>query len=408
MSKEPNRVARVVLALTALLTVQLAGAAVPESISYQGYLTDRFGQPNSETLDITFSVYTAPVGGAALWTDVQSVSMFQGLFTVALGSDANPFPAGLFDTPLWLGITVADDNEMEPRRALTSVGFAFKADDAISLQGLTPAELDQSQHVDDAGNPHGVSAGQIGAASNVALGVHVGDTGNPHSTTAVAVGAAGAAEFASHTVGAEAHHGRYSDAEAVAAMGGPADGNSLNHVRYDDGDAVGAILAADGEGSGLDADLVDGLQAEELISAIATASQTGYVFAGFTTSMLEPRVGPLGMNAECKTDFGPLARISLTREIIETAPTTPLSGSGWVRPSEVQSSCAGTGSSSDCTWTDASGEIAGNSPEQFDCNEWTAGSGSALVVEGSTMAIQLVTCELGTMNHVACSVPVTP
>ena len=59
----------------------------------------------------------------------------------------NPFPADWFEEPLWLGISIDGGTELEPRRALTSVGFAFKSDDADTLQGFTPESLDQSAAV---------------------------------------------------------------------------------------------------------------------------------------------------------------------------------------------------------------------------------------------------------------------
>ena len=50
-----------------------------------------------------------------------------------------------------------------------------------------------------------------------------------------------ATPIAVHKALASDHHTKYSDANAVSAMGTVGDGNDLNHVKYDDGDAVDAM-----------------------------------------------------------------------------------------------------------------------------------------------------------------------
>ncbi len=242
--------------------------AVPGSLSYQGYLTDPSGSPVNGTVSITFALYDTDVAGSLQWSESQSVDVSQGLFQVELGSDPlNIFTADQFDMPLWLGMTVATDTEMSPRTPLTSVGFAFKAEDAETVNGSTAAELDQSAHVSDLANPHAVTPSQIGAATSGALTNHTINNSNPHGVTAAQVGAATSAEILAHTVIPGAHHSRYSNSEAVSAMGTTSNTNSLRHNRYTNANAVTAIKAADGAGTGLDADLIDGMQANELIDA---------------------------------------------------------------------------------------------------------------------------------------------
>ena len=135
--------------LIVMLTVPfaVAHAAVPDGLQYQGYLTDPSGQAVNADTSITFSVYAVDTGGSPLWFETMLVPIDSGLFSVTLGNPANPFPPGLFDTPLYLGIRVAGDSEMTPRRPLTSVGFSFKAEDADRLQGHTAAELNQAAAV---------------------------------------------------------------------------------------------------------------------------------------------------------------------------------------------------------------------------------------------------------------------
>ncbi|MEM7082840.1 MAG: hypothetical protein AAF465_08900 [Pseudomonadota bacterium] len=123
-----------------------AQAAVPDGISYQAYLTDSTGSPITSDVSITFAAYNVDTGGVPLWSQTQLVSPDNGLFSVVLGNPVNPFPAGLFDTPIYVGLFVAGE-EMLPRRALNTSAYAFKSADADTLTGATAADLDQSSDI---------------------------------------------------------------------------------------------------------------------------------------------------------------------------------------------------------------------------------------------------------------------
>ncbi|MEO1573459.1 MAG: hypothetical protein AAFU65_00700 [Pseudomonadota bacterium] len=121
-------------------------AAIPDTLNYQGYLTNADGSPVDGTLTMTFVAFNVDVGGAPLWNQTRSITVAQGLFSVALADPVNPFPAGLFDGPVYLGLFVAGE-ELLPRRALTSNAYSFKAGDAGTLEGLDAAALNQSAEV---------------------------------------------------------------------------------------------------------------------------------------------------------------------------------------------------------------------------------------------------------------------
>jgi len=179
-----------------------AQAAVPQVIPYQGQLTDAAGTPVNGVVNITFNLYTTadPTGGGWIWGETHTgVNVSKGLIKVDLGS-VTGFPVGAFSTPVYLGVTVGGDGEMTQRTALTSTPFALHADDADTVGGFTSSQLDQSAHVAATNNPHGVTAAQVGAevagaaaAVQAALNTHAGD--------------------------AAAHHTRYTNTEAVAAVG---------------------------------------------------------------------------------------------------------------------------------------------------------------------------------------------
>lgn len=133
--KPANRQTGKLIALAAVCVLMLVSAAicvqagVPQLINYQGRLTDASGVPLTGPYSITFSIYDAPSGGTALWTETQTeVSVTNGLFNVLLGS-VTEIPTTIFEEKdRYLGIKVGTDSEMIPRRRMVSVGYAFNAD----------------------------------------------------------------------------------------------------------------------------------------------------------------------------------------------------------------------------------------------------------------------------------------
>ncbi len=166
MSRQSWFDVRLFILILVLFSESLAASPVPSVISYQGYLTDPAGSALSGSYPVQFSIYNMSTGGVPLWSETQNVTVSSGLFSVQLGQSI-PFPLGLFDNPAWLGVNVAADGEMSPRLPFDTVAFAFRADDALTLNGVSAASLDQSAHVADFANPHRVNAAQIGAADAI-------------------------------------------------------------------------------------------------------------------------------------------------------------------------------------------------------------------------------------------------
>lgn len=108
---------------------------VPQQINYQGYLTDDLGSPQDNSYGMVFAIYDVSSGGAALWSESQTVTVVSGIYNVKIGQDpgGNPFPTDLFDGQRWLGVTVGADTEMTPRQFLTSVPYAMRAGEADSV-----------------------------------------------------------------------------------------------------------------------------------------------------------------------------------------------------------------------------------------------------------------------------------
>jgi len=124
-----SRVNMNLVAVTMMLVVvsSVALADVPETINYQGRLTNHLGVPISGTYPMVFTIYDAESGGNVKWTESHTgVPINEGLFSVILGNGNPPKP--ILDTVFnerdrWLEIAV-DGNVISPRTPFTSVAYA--------------------------------------------------------------------------------------------------------------------------------------------------------------------------------------------------------------------------------------------------------------------------------------------
>ena len=124
------RLAKLVIALSLTAATVLAGN-IPNTLNYQGTLTDSTGKPvTAAAKSVTFKLYTSALGGAAFWTEPQSVPVTNGQFSAVLGNSVS-LPTDKFTGNTYVGITVDSGPEMLPRQKLTSVAYALKAADAI-------------------------------------------------------------------------------------------------------------------------------------------------------------------------------------------------------------------------------------------------------------------------------------
>ncbi|MGA7306240.1 MAG: tail fiber domain-containing protein [Rhodothermales bacterium] len=103
------------------LAVSVAWAQAPDSLSFQGRLTDSEGNPIfASGLSITFTLYKA---GVDVWHETQPVDVENGIFDVLLGK-VTPLDTVRFNTAIDLGIKVDEDAEMTPRTPLAGVAYA--------------------------------------------------------------------------------------------------------------------------------------------------------------------------------------------------------------------------------------------------------------------------------------------
>lgn len=125
-------------------------AQVPQTLSYQGLLTDATGVPVANgSYNVTFNFYTEATGGTVVQSrTINGVTTYQGLFTTIIGNSQggssnaplNNLNPALGSTQYFIGLQVNNGTELSPRVALTAVPYAFAANTAYGLDaGATVA-----------------------------------------------------------------------------------------------------------------------------------------------------------------------------------------------------------------------------------------------------------------------------
>ena len=126
--------------VTVLLAVPALGQYSPETLNYQGRLTDNVSQtPVDGVVSMSFSIWDSASVGTGTWFwqedwSVTGVTVYNGIFNVVLGTSPDgpvPIPASIFTsgTSRYLEITVNGET-LQPRQELTSVGWAHQAEEA--------------------------------------------------------------------------------------------------------------------------------------------------------------------------------------------------------------------------------------------------------------------------------------
>lgn len=135
-----------VLTFSALILFTLiASAQAPQTIVYQGRLTDISGEPITTTQSVTFSIYSVPISGLVRWTETLTIQPdAEGLFTVELGTIDTTLHSVFNGDKRYLGIKVGDDDEMTPRQLLTSTPYA------ISAENIPDGSVSTNKLADDA------------------------------------------------------------------------------------------------------------------------------------------------------------------------------------------------------------------------------------------------------------------
>jgi len=107
-----------------------------QQINYQGKLADNLGATVADgSYSMQFRLYTVASGGSNIWSETQSVTVQNGLFSVMLGTSTSLSGVD-FNQTLYLGVNIEADGEMTPRKILGAVPAAFEANNAQTLGGV--------------------------------------------------------------------------------------------------------------------------------------------------------------------------------------------------------------------------------------------------------------------------------
>lgn len=153
----------VVMWIAIFFLASVSSADVPHMINYQGKLTTAEGGCVDTAVQMTFSIYLDSIGIDPLWTESQpSVRVKEGVFNVLLGS-VDSIPESVFTGDIrYLGVKVEDDLEMTPRKAIVSVGYAYRASEADTAQYARTAAPDDDWDTDTSGLSIYRFAGNVG------------------------------------------------------------------------------------------------------------------------------------------------------------------------------------------------------------------------------------------------------
>ncbi len=122
---------------------QAQAQAPPNRIFYQGRLTNDTGVPLNGTYDIQFSLFDSASGGSRVWGPEvhSSVEVERGVFSVFLGESTSLADLN-FGQQYWLQMSVGeggDWNTFSPRAEMSAVPYAFNA---YHVEGLELEEVD--------------------------------------------------------------------------------------------------------------------------------------------------------------------------------------------------------------------------------------------------------------------------
>ena len=117
---------------------QTQGISIPKTLSYQGMITSKDGQPVKDgDYAITVNLYSDKDGAHSIWKGSYLTHVQNGVFSIELGSGDTPLPAASsLDGALFAGVTIGGE-PMLPLTQLSTVPYAMNvADGAITAKKM--------------------------------------------------------------------------------------------------------------------------------------------------------------------------------------------------------------------------------------------------------------------------------
>ncbi len=273
------------LALAVFVTA--ASAQVPNVIHHEGLILDDDGFPVDGPVTLKFSLYAGDQGGGAVWTEThQDVELFEGYYSVLLGSRSPVTPSVVSQAP-WMGVSINGGADLTPRTRFASVPFALVASELLPGRTIDAAEveIDGQLVINDRGEWVGDPTGLRGPAG-------------PEGPR----GPQGA-------VGPQGPQGPQGD-RGPAGPQGPRGEQGATGAQGEQGSpdtplqVLAKLLQVDGAGSGLDADTVDGLQAGQFLRRDLARDAVADINSQFWARGELTRVGNTGQSGMQFLNFG--------------------------------------------------------------------------------------------------------
>jgi len=184
--------------LLLMVLILMIGVISADTFSVQGVLRDPLGKTVEDGYySVTFKLYEQAENGTAIWTEVQSsIQTTHGVFGAELGTET-PLDDVPFDTNYWIGISIDDGVEMEPRYKITrspSAMSVYGTDNilpSVGNMGIGTHEPNAALHIKNKNDEANVlliedSSGniQVKTTDDGKVGVGVEPTADLHIKTA--------------------------------------------------------------------------------------------------------------------------------------------------------------------------------------------------------------------------------
>ena len=156
---------------------------IPRMLSYQGRLTDNSGSPvPNGNYQLTFRLYQQENGGSPFWTETQTVSVQNGLFSVLLGS-VTPITSLPDGGTVWLSLQVGAEPELSPRLRIVSAAYSFLSEKAQTLDQNGASSGQVLKWNGSAWVPANDETGGSGTVTSVSQSTGIICTPNPITST---------------------------------------------------------------------------------------------------------------------------------------------------------------------------------------------------------------------------------
>ncbi len=227
-----------------------------DTIYQQGQFTDDDGAPIDGPVDVRYDLFAGAQGGESAWSEThEDVELFEGFYTVKLGSDESIEPAVILRNP-WLQITI-DGEVLTPRTQFLSVPFAMVA------SSLTPGTSIDVNSVDIDGEAVINADGRwVGDPTGLR-----GDRGADGARGPQGIQGVAGPRGPQGERGAAGPQGDRGPQGVAGDQGGQGEQGEQGQQGAPDTplQVRAKLVQVDGAGSGIDADLLDGLNSDAFL-----------------------------------------------------------------------------------------------------------------------------------------------